>query len=150
PYANFNGTDRFTYRATDGTAVSAFATYTITVNPVNDAPQGTDNLVTTREDTAYTFTAADFGFSDPADAGANQLMAVWITTPPAAGTLVDGGYPVYGGQFVTRGDIDSGLFRFVPDPNANGAIYTTFTFQVQDTGTTANGGADLDPLPNTM
>ena len=40
---------------------------TINVTAVNDAPAGTDNTVTTLEDTAYTFTAADFGFSDPND-----------------------------------------------------------------------------------
>src|SRR5690606_27529304 len=41
---------------------------TITIDvapPVNDAPQGADNTVTTLEDTSYTFAAADFGFSDP-------------------------------------------------------------------------------------
>ena len=35
---NFNGTDSFTYTASDGTAVSNVATVTITVAAVNDAP----------------------------------------------------------------------------------------------------------------
>src|SRR5207253_9159230 len=39
-------------------------TMTINVTSVNDAPAGTDNTVTTSEDTAHTFTAADFGFTD--------------------------------------------------------------------------------------
>ena len=38
---------------------------TVNVTAVNDAPVGTNNTVTTLEDTAYTFTAADFGFTDP-------------------------------------------------------------------------------------
>ena len=38
PAANFNGTDSFTYTASDGTAVSNVATVTITVTAVNDAP----------------------------------------------------------------------------------------------------------------
>jgi VCBS repeat-containing protein len=38
PPANFNDTDTFTYRASDGTAQSNPATVTITVNAVNDAP----------------------------------------------------------------------------------------------------------------
>ncbi len=38
PAANFNGTDSFTYRASDGTANSGSATVTIAVTPVNDAP----------------------------------------------------------------------------------------------------------------
>ncbi len=41
PNANFNGTDSFAYRANDGTSESNAATVTITVNPVNDAPQVT-------------------------------------------------------------------------------------------------------------
>src|SRR5207302_838768 len=38
PAADFNGTDSFTYKASDGTALSGETTVTITVNPVNDAP----------------------------------------------------------------------------------------------------------------
>jgi VCBS repeat-containing protein len=39
PAANFNGTDTFTYQASDGTAQSSPATVTITVTAVNDAPR---------------------------------------------------------------------------------------------------------------
>ena len=76
PNANFNGIDTFTYKANDGSVDSNLATVTITVNPVNDAPAGTNNTVTTLEDTAYTFAAADFGFTDPIDATAraNALL----------------------------------------------------------------------------
>ena len=38
PDADFNGTDSFTYQASDGRAVSQVATVTITVEAVNDAP----------------------------------------------------------------------------------------------------------------
>src|SRR5205807_1061036 len=51
PAANFNGTDSFTYKATDGLADSNTATVTITVNPVNDRPTAADGSVTTAEDT---------------------------------------------------------------------------------------------------
>ena len=91
PNANFNGTvsNGITFRAWDqttgaagGTAdtttsggttaySSATAGASITVNSVNDAPSGADNTVTMLEDTAYTFAAVDFGFSDPADSPAN-------------------------------------------------------------------------------
>ena len=58
-------------------------TITINVTAVNDAPSGADNTVTTiNEDAAYTFAAADFGFSDPNDSPANALAAVKITTLP--------------------------------------------------------------------
>ena len=45
----------------------------------NNAPAGTDKTITTPEDTAYTITAADFGFSDPADSPPHTLQAVIIT-----------------------------------------------------------------------
>src|SRR5207249_11101435 len=38
PAPNFNGTDSFTYKASDGQAQSGVATVTITVTPINDAP----------------------------------------------------------------------------------------------------------------
>ena len=75
---------------------------TINVNSVNDAPAGTDNTVTTNEDTDYTFSAADFGFSDP---DGNSFAAVTITTLPAAGTLKLSGVPVTAGQSITVADL---------------------------------------------
>ena len=57
-------------------------TITVNVTAVNDAPVGTSKTVTTNEDTAYTFSVADFGFSDPNDNPANSLLAVKITTLP--------------------------------------------------------------------
>ena len=125
-------------------------TITINVTAVNDAPAGTDNTVTTLEDTAYIFTAADFGFSDPNDSPANALAAVKITTLPGAGTLTNNGVAVTAGQFVSVADITAGLLVFTPAANANGTGYATFTFQVQDDGGTANGGVNLDQSANTM
>ncbi len=113
---------------------------------MNDAPSGADKTVTTNEDTAYTFAAADFGFSDPSDSPANALAAVKITTLPAAGTLKLDGVAVTAGQFVAAADIAAGKLKFSPAANANGAGYASFTFQVQDNGGTANGGVDLRPV----
>ena len=48
-------------------------TMTVNVTAVNDEPAGTDNTVTTNEDTAHTFAAAEFGFTDPNDTPANAL-----------------------------------------------------------------------------
>jgi hypothetical protein len=150
PVANYNGADTFTYRANDGTSNSNTATVTITVNAVNDAPVGTNETVTTNEDTAYTFATADFGLTDPNDSPANALTAVKISTLPGVGTLTDNGVAVTSGQFVTAADISGGKLVFTPAANANGAGYASFTFQVQDDGGVANGGVDLDPIANTM
>src|SRR5262245_15597272 len=107
-----------------------------TVNPVNSAPAGASNTVATVEDTAFVFSAGDFGFSD---ADGNALAAVKITSLPTAGTLTDNGVAVAAGQFVSAADLASGFLRFTPAAGASGAPYASFTFQVQDDGGTANG-----------
>ena len=117
---------------------------------VNDAPAGTDTTVSTSEDTAYVFTAADFGFTDPNDTPANNFDSVKITTLPTDGTLKLDGVNVTTGQFVSKADIDAGKLTFHPDANENASPYATFTFQVKDDGGTLNGGVDTDQSANTM
>jgi hypothetical protein len=157
PSASGAGYANFTFQIQDagGTALGGVDTdptpNTITVDiVVNQAPAGTDNTVTAFEDTPYTFAAADFGFQDPNDTPANVFSAVVISTPPGAGTLMFNGSAVTVGQSIPVTGINAGLLKFTPAANANGAGYTSFTFQVQDSGSTANGGANLDPTPNTI
>ena len=160
PDANENGLPyaTFTFQVQDdgGTANGGVDldqsanTMTINVTAVNDEPAGTNNTVTTDEDTAYTFSAADFGFSDPNDTPANTLAAVKITTVATDGKLKSSGMDVTPGQFVSVADINGGNLVFFPDANENGTPYASFTFQLQDNGGTANGGVDLDQSPNTM
>ena len=95
PAANANGAAyaSFTFQVQDdgGTANGGVDldptpnTMTVNVTAVNDAPAGTDKTVTTLEDTAYTFAAADFGFTDPNDSPANTLPAVKITHAAGGG-----------------------------------------------------------------
>src|SRR5262249_51887470 len=92
----------------------------------------------------------DFGFSDPNDSPANNLAAVQIDSLPTAGTLLLNGVPVTAGELVAASEIAAGNLTFSPAANANGAGYASFTFQVQDDGGTANGGAEMDPTPNTI
>ena len=160
PAANANGAGyaSFTFQVQDdgGTANgggdldSSARTMTVNVTSVNDAPIGTSKAVTTLEDTAYTFTAADFGFTDPSDTPVNALLNVKITTVPGAGTLALSGVAVTAGQFVPVANINAGNLKFTPAANASGAAYAAFTFQVQDSGGVANGGVDLDAIPRTM
>ena len=124
-------------------------TFNITVAEVNDAPSGTNKSVLTIEDTAYTFTVADFGFSDPDDIPANALNAVKITTLSTDGVLKLNGVAVTAGQFILATSINAGL-KFYPDLNENGSPYATFNFQVQDNGGIAFEGVDLDLTPNTI
>ena len=50
PAQLYVGSDTFTYTVSDGVHVSAPATVSITVDPVNDAPTATDGTRTTDED----------------------------------------------------------------------------------------------------
>src|SRR5438445_509228 len=122
----------------------------INVTAINHAPAGTDKTVSFLEDGTYTFTATDFGFSDPNDPPANSRQAVKITSPPLAGTLKDNGVAVTTGQFVPVADITGNKLVFTPAANANGSHCESFPFHVRDDGLTANGGVDLDQSPNTM
>ncbi|MBL8382472.1 MAG: DUF2341 domain-containing protein, partial [Burkholderiales bacterium] len=128
PAADYNGTDSFTYKANDGTLDSAHATVTISVTAVNDTPTGADKTVTTAEDTAYTFSASDFGFGD-VDAG-DSLSAVRIDTLPGAGSLTLSGVAVIGPQVISAANL--GNLVYTPAANANGAGYASFTFSVRD------------------
>jgi hypothetical protein len=148
---NASGTATITLVLVDGgggTDTSSPQTFTITANPTSDAPAGADNTVTTLEDTPHTFGAADFGFTDPTDAPADAFAGVVVTTLPASGTLRNNGAAVTAGQFVSAADIAAGNLTFTPALNATAT--TTFTFQVRDAGSTANGGAVTDPTPNTL
>ena len=157
-YGNPNPYTSFTFQVQDdgGTANGGVdtdpspKTMTINVTSVNDAPVGTNNTVTTLEDTAYTFKIADFGFSDPNDNPPNHFKAVEITTLPAAGSLTDNGTAVTAGEFVPVADLSGNKLIFTPVTTDYGSPYTSFTFQVQDDGGTANGGVDTDPNPKTM
>ncbi|MEZ5902947.1 MAG: Ig-like domain-containing protein [Alphaproteobacteria bacterium] len=158
PALNDNGAgyDNFTFQVRDdgGTPNGGEDTdqtpntVTIDVVSVNDAPEGTNNTVITNEDIPLTFTASDFGFTDTADTPANNFNSVIITTIPTTGTLELSGVAVTAGQEINVTDIPN--LVFTPVLNESGVSYDSFTFQVRDDGGTANAGADLDLIPNTM
>lgn len=116
----------------------------------NNPPSGADLTAATLEDTPYTLTFDDFGFSDPLDSPPHSLIAVRISSLPLAGTLRLNGQPVAAGQVIPLADIFGFLLRYSPPTNAHGPSLARIGFQVQDNGGTANGGVDLDPTPNTL
>ncbi|UPT54591.1 putative Ig domain-containing protein [Dickeya zeae] len=149
PAANANGAGyaSFTWKVSDGTALSSnTGTMTLNVTPVNDAPVISNTSVskTFNEDSAKTFSAADFGFSD-VDSG-DTLQSITIVTGPGAGELfIDanndgvrgGGDTLLGnGSVVSAADI--GKLTFRPTANANGMGYAAFTWKVSD-GTALSG-----------
>lgn len=128
------------WQVNDGAALnnlSAPATSTITITPVNDAPSATGRTITILEDTATALSAADFGFSD---GDGNSFNAVIITNLPSAGSLTLQGVAVGENQVIAAAAIP-GLV-YTPPADANGSNLASIGFRVQDNGGTANGGSD--------
>ncbi|MCA9148976.1 MAG: tandem-95 repeat protein, partial [Planctomycetales bacterium] len=113
PDANFNGTDSFTYRASDGLLDSNTATVNITVSPVNDAPVAGDDAYATSEDTVLTIAASGV-LSNDTDVDGDALSAN-VVSGPANGSLTLN---------------TDGSFTYTPDANFNGT--DSFTYQASD------------------
>jgi hypothetical protein len=113
PTTNFNGAASFTYKATDGVAESNSATASITVAAVNHSPVAVNDSLTTPEDTAVTYTAAQLLGNDT-DVDGNTLTISSVTN-------------VTGGTVVLNGD---GTVTFTPTANFNGAA--SFSYKATD------------------
>ncbi|KAA0073136.1 tandem-95 repeat protein, partial [Mycolicibacterium sp. P9-64] len=121
PVANYNGTDSFTYQATDGTATSNLATVTITITAVNDAPVATNDNFTTGEDGPLTVGAAAGVLGNDTDIDSSTLTVVNPgTTTTAHGSVVL--------------NVD-GSFTYSPTANFFGT--DSFTYRATD-GTTVS------------
>jgi VCBS repeat-containing protein len=113
PNANFNGTDQFTYRATDGTAVSALTTVTLIVQSGNDAPVAVGESHVVAEDSVLTIGAPGV-LSNDTDSDGDVLRAV-LVSGVAHGTL----------NLNTNG-----AFTYTPSANYSGA--DSFTYRATD------------------
>lgn len=78
-----DGTDSFTYTASDGQGASATATVVVTVNPVNDAPTAVADLAATSEDTAVVIPVLD----NDSDIDGDTVLLLGVESP-ANGTVV--------------------------------------------------------------
>ena len=114
PNADFNGSDSFVYKASDGTAESAETTVTINVTAVNDAPAATDDLYATQEDTALTVDAASGLLANDSDPEGDAMSAI-LVSGPANGTVT------------LNAD---GSFVYTPTAEFNGT--DSFTYKVSD------------------
>ncbi len=92
PGANYNGTDSFTFRASDGSLTSNVATIALAIAAVNDAPELANPLAdsTTAEDAAFNYTLPAGTFSDVDNAvlvfSVSSLPA-WLSFDPATRTF---------------------------------------------------------------
>ena len=107
-----------------------------TISTANTAPTSANTFVYPNEDTDYTFSSADFPFTDT-DTG-DSLASVKIVTLPASGK----GTLSLSGTAIPSTDLpktvlaaDLGNLKYSPPANANvigSPAYTTFTFKVND------------------
>ncbi len=115
PTANFNGTDSFTYRVSDGVLQSAPATVTITVNPVNDAPVASGEAYATSEDQALIVTPAGLLAND-SDVDGGPLTAAVVSGPTHGALTLN----------------SNGSFTYLPHLNFYGT--DSFTYRASDGG----------------
>ncbi len=123
--------------AVNGVGQGGPAGASATPTPVpNTAPTSAHRTVTVDEDTAYTFSAADFAFSDGVDAVDDVLERMIVETPPAVGVLKLGSAVLTSGATVPADQI--GTLVFTPAENGHGSTattgspYATFMFKVHD------------------
>jgi VCBS repeat-containing protein len=121
PEANFNGSDSFTYQASDGTLTSGETTVSIIVNSVTDAPSPHNDAYSTGEDVTLTAStemgvlANDF---DPQD----LPLTAELVSGPSNGTLTLN---------------SDGSFSYTPAANYHGTDSFTYV---------ANNGVEAGPV----
>ncbi|EHR71852.1 putative Ig domain-containing protein,Cadherin domain-containing protein [Burkholderiales bacterium JOSHI_001] len=136
--------------ATDGGQLQAVGAFTLTVQDLNDAPQGRDAVLTLDEDSLLVLSAADFGFSDVVDSPAHELAAVRIVNLPQAGQLQFKGVALTSPTELSVQDLSMGQLLYLPPADASGAGLARIGFQVRDSGGTDFGGRDTDPQVRTL
>ncbi|NNJ97675.1 MAG: DUF4347 domain-containing protein [Gammaproteobacteria bacterium] len=133
PAPNANGAPLalFDFSVNDTGAGTVTAQMDIDVTPVNDVPVAIANTVTTTANTAYTFNAADFTYSD---VESDALLSVTFTNLSlGSGTLTySGGITLNNGDTLSAFQLDS--LVYTPPVNTTGAPLATFDFRANDAG----------------
>nr|OEJ72561.1 hypothetical protein BH720_23960 [Desertifilum tharense IPPAS B-1220] len=120
PNPNFTGSDRFTYRANDGSLNSNLATVTLTVDSVNQPPVANDNSYNVNANSVLTIPVATGVLSNDTDPENDPLSAI-LETAPANGNLT------------LNAD---GSFSYTPNPNFTGS--DRFTYRANDGSLNSN------------
>jgi VCBS repeat-containing protein len=113
PAAHYNGTDSFTYRASDGSAQSNLATVTLTITSVNDVPVAQPDSYTIAEDGTLTVPGPGVRAND-SDADGDPLTAIKVSDPANGTVVLNGG----------------GSFTYTPVANYFGP--DSFTYKLND------------------
>jgi VCBS repeat-containing protein len=140
PAANFNGSDSFTYRASDGTLASNLATVTVTVSATNDAPTVTVAAGGTCGSNDHSGTV-NLAVADVEGQAAGLTLSIASSNP----VLVPSGNVVFGGSGAARTMTVNAL-----DGRSGTAILTVTVSDGQDSGTVqvtvTVGGGGKDTL----
>ncbi len=135
PTANYNGPASFTYTITDGT-VTATATVSGTVTPVNDAPVAVNDTFTVAEDGNTTIAV----LGNDSDVDGNPLTVTQVNGQ----AITDGGPAVP----VTNGSVQlvGGQLIFTPTANYNGPASFTYTITDGTVTATATVSGTVTPV----
>ncbi|HEV2950851.1 MAG TPA: phytase, partial [Actinomycetota bacterium] len=133
PNPNENGSDEFTYRASDGALQSLEATILVTITERNDAPVAADDFEATVPEDSTTGVAVQVLLNDT-DGPANEASQSLEVSP----FLVE--EPQHGIASVGTSGADNNRIRYFPDEGYNGP--DTMVYEVCDDGTT-----DSEPDP---
>ena len=127
PDPDWFGTDTFNYVASDGTSLSAPATVTITVTPVNDPPVAVEDTATCAEDTSATVNVLDNDYDIEGD-----TLTASLTVEPSNGDVT----------------LDtSGTAVYTPDPDYNGVdMFWYVAFDGQDYSDPATVTVTVTPV----
>lgn len=110
---DYFGSERFTFRAFDGTTYSNTATVTVTINSINDAPSAQDETIYLDEGKTLngSFKATDIE---------NDAITYSVVTEPASGSL-------------TLTDADTGAYTYTPAAmTTEPTVTVTAVFKAED------------------
>ena len=127
PSADFNGTEVITYTVSDGTD-TATGTLTVTVTPVNDAPEAIADTATVSEDSATT--SIDVIANDT-DVDLGNILSLTTVSTPGTGTVSI--------------NLDGVSVDYTPSADFNGTEVITYT--VSDGTDTATGTLTVTVTP---
>ncbi|HNN82512.1 MAG TPA: tandem-95 repeat protein, partial [Accumulibacter sp.] len=114
PDANYNGSDSFIYRVSDGVTISNDITVSLSIRPVNDAPVARDNSYSVARNGTLAVVAEGGVLANDSDVEGDALVAELVSEPAH-------------GQLVLNAD---GSFTYTPDVGYSGT--DSFVYAAKD------------------
>ncbi|HKL88836.1 MAG TPA: cadherin-like domain-containing protein, partial [Salinibacter sp.] len=114
PATNFNGSDRFTYRAGDGAGGADTAAVDLTIRAVNDTPAVAVNDTLSLDEAATATIQQSLLSASDVESGPADLT-YQLTTAPTNGTLTVSGDTLNVNGTFTQADINGGAFTYAHD-----------------------------------